>query len=128
VKSYYFETHLASPDGKFLFVRDTSGNAKLFPVAGGPPQDVAGWMPDDVWITWAKDGKQAYVFHDEQSSANVYRLDVTTGKRGFVAKLAPADTAGVTSISSVLYTPDGKAYAYSGTQELSELFIVDGVR
>ena len=128
VKSYYFETHLVSPDGKFLFARDTNGKAKLYPLAGGEPQDVAGLMPDDVWITWAKDGKEAYVFHDEKTSATVYRLDVTSGKRQLVAKLAPADTAGVTSISNVLYTPDGKAYAYSDTQELSELFIVGGLR
>jgi serine/threonine protein kinase len=128
VKSYYFETHLVSPDGKFLFVRDTSGKAKLYPLAGGEPRDVAGLMPDDVWITWAKDGKEAYVFHDEKTSATVYRLDVTSGKRQLVAKLAPADTAGVTSISNVAYTPDGKAYAYSDTQELSELFIVGGVK
>lgn len=127
VKSYYFETHLASPDGKFLFARDTNGKAKLYPVDGGEPSDVAGLMPDDVWITWTKNGREAYVFHDEKTSATVYRLNVTSGKREMVGKLAPADTAGVTSISNVLYTPDGKAYAYSDTQELSELFIVAGV-
>ena len=128
VKSYYFETHLVSPDGKFLVARDTNGKAKLYPLAGGAPQDVAGLMPDDVWITWSKDGKQAYVFHDEKTSATVYRLDLTTGKRQLVAKLAPADTAGVTSISNVLYTSDGKAYAYADTQELSELFMATGVK
>ena len=128
VKSYYFETHLVSPDGKFLFARDTSGKAKLYPVAGGEPQDLAGLMPEDVWMTWTKDGREAYVFHDEKTSATVYRLDVTSGKRQLVAKVAPVDPAGVTSISNVLYTPDGKAYAYSDTQELSELFIVAGVK
>jgi Tol biopolymer transport system component/predicted Ser/Thr protein kinase len=128
VKSYYFETHLVSPDGKLLFARDTSGKAKLYPLSGGDARNVAGWMPDDVWITWAKGGREAYVFHDEKTSATVYRLDVTSGKRETVGKLAPADTAGVTSISNVLYTPDGKAYAYSDTQELSELFLVGGVR
>jgi len=128
VKSYYFETHLVSPDGKFLFARDTSGKAKLYPVAGGEPQDLAGLMPEDVWMTWTKGGREAYVFHDEKTSATVYRLDVTSGKRQLVAKVAPVDPAGVTSISNVLYTPDGKAYAYSDTQELSELFIVAGVK
>jgi 6-phosphogluconolactonase (cycloisomerase 2 family) len=85
-------------------------------------------MPEDVWMTWTKDGREAYVFHDEKTSATVYRLDVTSGKRQLVAKVAPVDPAGVTSISNVLYTPDGKAYAYSDTQELSELFIVAGVK
>jgi serine/threonine protein kinase len=128
VKSYYFETHLASPDGKLLFARDTTGKAKLYPVAGGAAQDVAGLMADDVWITWAKDGREAYVFHDEKTSATVYRVDVTSGKREVVGKLAPADAAGVTSIASVLYTPDAKAYAYSDTQELSELFVAGGLK
>jgi predicted Ser/Thr protein kinase len=128
VKSYYFETHLVSPDGKFLFARDASGKAKLYPVAGGAAQDVVGLMSDDVWMTWAKDGREAYVFHDEKTSATVYRVDVTSGKREVAGKLAPADAAGVTSIASVLYTPDGKAYAYSDTQELSELFIVGGLK
>jgi eukaryotic-like serine/threonine-protein kinase len=128
VKSYYFETHLVSADGKFLFARDTSGKAKLYPVAGGEPQDLTGLMPEDVWMTWTKDGRAAYVFHDEKTSATVYRLDVSSGKRQLVAKVAPVDPAGVTSISNVLYTPDGKAYAYSDTQELSELFVVAGVK
>jgi serine/threonine protein kinase len=128
VRSYYFETHLVSPDGKFLFARDTSGKAKLYPVAGGQPKDVAGWLPEDVWITWTKDGKEAYIFDDEKTSATVYRLDLTTGKRQLVRKLSPADTSGVTSISNVLYTPDGKSYAYSDTQELSELFIVANLK
>ena len=72
--------------------------------------------------------QEAYVFHDEKTSATVYRLDVTSGKRQFVAKLAPTDPSGVTSVSNVLYTPDGKACAYSDTQELSELFLAVGVR
>lgn len=66
--------------------------------------------------------------HDEKTSATVCRLNVASGKREVVGKLGPADSAGVTSIANVLYTPDGKAYAYSDTQELSELFIAGRVK
>jgi eukaryotic-like serine/threonine-protein kinase len=128
VKSNYVETRVASPDGKYLFARDTGGKGMLYPVGGGEAREVAGWMPEDVWITWTNDGKGAYVFHDEKTFATVYRLDMTTGKRQEVEKLAPADPSGVTSITNVAYTPDGKAYAYSDTQELSELYLVEGVR
>ena len=55
-------------------------------------------------------------------------MDVSSGKPEFVGKLAPTDPSGVASISNVLYTPDWKGYAYSDTQELSELFLVAGVR
>lgn len=42
--------------------------------------------------------------------------------------LAPNDSAGVTAIVNVRITPDGKSYAYSFDRELSDLFLVDGVR
>jgi hypothetical protein len=50
--SYYFETHLVSLDGKFSVARNTSGKAKLYPSSGREARDMAGWTPNDVWITW----------------------------------------------------------------------------
>jgi hypothetical protein len=41
---------------------------------------------------------------------------------------APNDPAGVTAIICVRMTADGKAYAYSFSRELSDLFLVEGVR
>jgi eukaryotic-like serine/threonine-protein kinase len=124
VRSLYFETHLVSPDGKWIFARDTSGKPRLYPLDGGATRDVAGLEPTDVWIRWDASGREAYVYKDEKTSATVYRLDVNSGKREEVGKLAPADVAGVTSISNVAYTADGKTYAYSEMEELSELFVV----
>jgi hypothetical protein len=42
--------------------------------------------------------------------------------------LAPSDPAGVTAVLNVRMTADGKAYAYSFDRELSDLFLVEGVR
>jgi hypothetical protein len=99
-----------------------------YPVAGGEFQSLPGWLPEDIWITWSADGRSAYIYHDEKTSAAVYRLDVATGKRQLVATLAPGDPAGVSSIYSVRMTPDGKSSAYSFTRDLSDLFLVEGVR
>jgi hypothetical protein len=68
------------------------------------------------------------VFHDEKISGPVYRLDVATGKRQLIATLAPGDPAGVTSILNVRVTSDGKSSGYSYFRELSDLFLVEGVR
>jgi hypothetical protein len=68
------------------------------------------------------------VFHDEKTSAPVYRLDVASGKRELVTTLSPTDLAGVTAIQNVRFTPDGKSYAYSFSRELSDLFLVENVR
>jgi serine/threonine protein kinase len=122
------ETHLVSPDGKYFFARDADGKAMLYPVVSGDAKPVVGWMPEDIWITWATDGKSAFVYRDERTSAPVYRLDVTSGKRELVRTLEVGDPAGLTAIPNVRFTPDGKAYAYSYSRELSDLFLVQGVK
>jgi eukaryotic-like serine/threonine-protein kinase len=124
----HFESGLVSPDGKFVFARDLTGKAKLYPIAGGEPTAVPGWLAEDMWVAWSSDGRSAFVYHDDKTTAAVYRLDISTGKRQLVATLGPGDPAGVTSISEVRLTPDGKAYAYSYRRELSDLFLVEGVR
>jgi eukaryotic-like serine/threonine-protein kinase len=128
VKQGYSETHLVSPDGKFIFARDAEGKGTLYPVDGGDARAVPGWQPEDIWITWTTDGKSAYVYRDEKSSAPVYRLDLATGKRELVTTITVADPAGVTSMQTVRMTPDGKSYAYSYAREQSDLFIVEGLR
>ncbi len=128
VRTHYFESHLVSPDGKLMFARDLSGKGVLYPIAGGDSRLLPGWQPEDLWITWSTGGRSAYVYQDDKTSAPVYRIDLATGKRELVTTLAPSDSDGVTSIVSVRMTADGKTYAYSFTRELSDLFIVTGVR
>jgi eukaryotic-like serine/threonine-protein kinase len=122
VRAGYWEGRTVSPDGKYIFARDPEGTAKLYPLDGGSPKEIAGWKPDDVWACWMKEPGIAYVYQDNATSAQVYRLDVNTGSRQPVSTLTPNDPAGVTAIISVLFTPDGKSYAYSYIRELSELF------
>ena len=128
MKASIFESHLVSPDGKFIFARDTDGNGRAYPIGGGESRTLPGWLPEDAWITWSADGRSAYVYHNEKTVAPVYRLDVATGKRQLITTLAPSDPAGVTSVLKVRMTPDGKSYAYSFYRELSDLFLVEGVR
>ena len=128
MKRPYSESHTISPDGKFVFARDISGKATLYPLAGGESHALPGWLPEDIWITWSADGRSAYVFHDDKTSAPVYRLDVARGSRALVATLGPHDSAGVTGFISVILTPDGKSYSYSHNRNLSDLFLVEGMR
>jgi WD40-like Beta Propeller Repeat len=111
-----------------MFARDLAGRGTLYPISGGEPRTVPGWQPDDIWIRWSADGRAAYVYHDEKTSATVFRLDVGTGKRERFATLAPGDPAGVTSIHRLRMTADGKNFAYSYFREQSDLFLVQGAR
>jgi hypothetical protein len=56
------------------------------------------------------------------------RLEYETGKRELVREIAPTDRAGVVSSFGIKVTPDGKAYAYSTTQMLHELHLVEGLK
>jgi eukaryotic-like serine/threonine-protein kinase len=124
----HFESHVASPDGKWIFAHDLSGQGTLYPIDGGSPHAIPGCQADDIWIRWSADAKSGYVYHDEKKSAPVFRIDVSSGKRDKVWTLTPGDPAGVTSIYRVRLSADGKTYAYSYVRELSDLFQVEGVR
>jgi len=128
VKRNHFEGHYLSPDGRTFFSRDLSERGGLYSIAGGEPRLIPGWLPEDIWVAWAADGRSIYVYHDDKTSAPLYRLELTTGKRELITTLAPSDAAGVTTIVNVRMTADGKTYGYSFSRELSDLFLVDGVR
>jgi len=40
----------------------------------------------------------------------------------------PVDPAGVERISNVVVTPDGKFYAYTYARQLTDLFVVEGLK
>lgn len=128
VKANSIESNLVSPDGKFVFARDLSGKGWLYPVAGGTTRPIPGMTSQDTWTNWSRDGRSAYVYQDRQMYADLYRLDLATGKRQLVKKLAPSDPAGLSAIAPVRITPDGKACAYSYDRALSELYVVEGVK
>ena len=128
VKPNYIESDLVSPDGKAVFARDLNGKGWLYPLAGGQPRAALGLAPEDMWVNWSSDGRSAYVYQDDKTHAQVFRLDLSTGKRQMVRVLGPADTAGLTSISPVRIAPDGKAYAYTYGRALSNLYVADGVK
>jgi eukaryotic-like serine/threonine-protein kinase len=128
IKRSHVEGDLVSPDGKLMFARDVNGKGMLYPLAGGDARLVPGWLPDDLWVNWTADGRSAYIYNDNKTNASVFKLDLTTGKREPLMTLALTDPAGVTAISNVRMTPDGKTYAYTFAREMSDLFLVEGVR
>ncbi len=58
----------------------------------------------------------------------VYRVDRRTGRRELWKEIMPSDPAGVPGITSLSITPDGRSYAYSYLQRLSELHVVEGLK
>jgi eukaryotic-like serine/threonine-protein kinase len=118
---------LVSPDGKLVVAVNSQRKFWLYSVDGGEPREFPGIKPREDAIRWSADGKSLFVANDDIPVA-VYRIEVSTGRRQLVYKLAPSDATGLWDIDPVLITPDGKSYVYSDYRILSDLYLASGVR
>jgi Tol biopolymer transport system component/tRNA A-37 threonylcarbamoyl transferase component Bud32 len=118
-----------SPDGHVVLVLQ-GDKLNLQPVDASPPRVLAGAdiRPGDAVIRWTADGNGIYLRRIEnETTANILRLELATGKTTLLHKLHAADPTG-TSIFSVSITPDGHSYGYSYQRELNTLYLVDGLK
>lgn len=117
-----------SPDSKFTAVRGPDRRLYLYPVEGGEPTAIPGLAADDVPVRFSADGHSLFVHREGELPRKVYRFDLTTGRKELWKELMPADAAGLSGISRVVVTPDGRAYAYSYFRVLSYLQLVEGLK
>jgi dipeptidyl aminopeptidase/acylaminoacyl peptidase len=119
---------IVSPDGALLLVQGGRGEYQIYPSAGGDPRPVSSLAPDDVVARWSADGRGFLTNRWSEVPARLERVDLATGRRELVHRLAPPDLAGVVRIQNVTLAGDEKVYAYSAIQRRSDLFQVDGAR
>jgi hypothetical protein len=117
-----------SPDGRSVVV-EMEGGFWLYPAEGGERRLVPGLVgfAGFVWRNWSEDGRSIYLWNNMELPFRVFRLDVTTGRREAVKTIAPQDPVGIFD-ADLMITPDGKSYAYNCSRDLSDLFLVTGVR
>jgi len=116
-----------SPDGKLLVAVDPDRKFWLYPVDGGPHRALSGIEAGEQAIRWSVDGKYLFVVSGG-IPVRVYRVEVMTGHRQLVYRLAPSDAAGLWNVDPVLLTADGKSYVYSDSRILSDLYVASGLR
>ncbi len=120
--------HAVSPDGKWVYARDGAKNQwVLLPVDGGAMRPLAGVPPDGAPMQWTADGKALFVAQ-EGNPARIFRLELAGGKPRPWSELTPADPAGVEGLGPIHITPDGKTYVYSLYRDLTDLYLVKGLK
>jgi dipeptidyl aminopeptidase/acylaminoacyl peptidase len=117
-----------TPDAKFAVVSGPDRRLYLYPLAGGEPTPLAGLSTADRPVRFSSDGRILFVQSVVGVPSHVYRYDVASGKKEPWKELAPADAAGLNTVSRFVTTPDGKTYAYSYLRVLSYLQLVEGLK
>jgi DNA-binding winged helix-turn-helix (wHTH) protein/Tol biopolymer transport system component len=117
-----------SPDGKLIAGNGLAGGGRwLYPIDGGQPRPIPGLQVGEAFA-WTSDPRWLYVYQWKQSPVKVYRLNILTGQRQFFREITPPDVAGLHDISHIYFSSDARAYVYSYTRLLSELYLVKGLK
>jgi eukaryotic-like serine/threonine-protein kinase len=118
-----------SPDGRRIAALDEFGPSRtlwLLAVDGGPPRKL-GLFPHDSLVGWNQDNEHLF-FYRPEVPARVFQVELGSGKSEPWKELKPEDLAGVLWVRPVRVAPNGRAWAYSYTRVLSELYIAKGLR
>jgi Tol biopolymer transport system component len=126
-----------SPDGKWVAATGPGAgtgrgpNVWLYPIEGGERRKLPGVTQVAVPIRWSADGAAVLVAEPDRTTkivtTKIVRVDVATGQRIVVRELVPADPLARAG-PLVVMTPDEKTYAYTCRRQLSELYLVEGLR
>jgi dipeptidyl aminopeptidase/acylaminoacyl peptidase len=120
-----------SPDGRSYTARPPGARAPyaLYPIDGGEPHSIPGLEIDDEPFVWSEDGRSLFVqIGTGRNPTRVEKLDVHTGRRQPWLELSPPDRAGVLYLGSAMVSPNGRHYTYFYPRDLSDLYLVEGLR
>ena len=99
----------------------------LYPTDGGAPKPLPGIGATDRIIQWSADGSAIFAFTRGDLPSKIFRIDVASGERKLWKELSPSDPTGVEGLTAVRMSRDENSYAYSYSQRLNDLYVVEGL-
>lgn len=115
-----------SPDGAWLAAVDASGNLRVFAATGDAQTVVPGAFPGQLVVGWDASGAALYL-RSVSLPVQVSRVDVKTGATvPHLTVPARGTLPGLISVWTMAISADGSAYAYSYSEALSRLYLVEG--
>jgi serine/threonine protein kinase/Tol biopolymer transport system component len=114
-------------DGKEVIARQ-GDLLTFYPIGGGQPRSVKARVPDVILPMSGQTGRSLIAAERQEVPLKLYHYDTMTGERKPWRDLVPADRAGVYIVHLFDVTPDARWYAYSYVRDLSDLYLVEGLR
>jgi prolyl oligopeptidase PreP (S9A serine peptidase family) len=110
-------------------VTESPEGVALTPLGGGPSRTIPGLKPEDRAMRFASDGRSLFLrTTTRQFPAQVFRLDLSTGRREIWKELVPGDPAGITSLSPAAISEDGQTVLFGYGRYLAALNLAEGLR
>jgi eukaryotic-like serine/threonine-protein kinase len=117
-----------SPDGRLIAANGPDSKIAIYPVDGGDPRPLAGVETGESPIVWSSDGRSLFAYKRNETPAQVFKIEIATGRRELWKTIAPADRSGLVGIPNIVMTPDARSYAYSYLRILTNLEMAEGLR
>ena len=114
-------------DGKEVITRQ-GDNVVFYPLGGGPSRSVKAKIPDLTFPDSGPTGRYVIGAEKQEVPLVLYRYDTETGAKTLWKELVPSDRAGVFVANVFDITPDARWYAYSYVRDLSDVYLVEGLR
>jgi hypothetical protein len=114
-------------DGQKVAGRNAAGEAVVFNRETQKVQLIRGIGPQDRIEKWTKDGQALLVTTATPWEAQMYRVEVPSGKKTLLQKVELNDKAGSIFNVRAYYVEDSKTYVYNTRRVLGSLYVVEGL-
>jgi len=118
-----------SPDGRSTVVSGPDGKVGIWSLESGDFHPIPGLDSNYLVIGWTEDSESVYaVSRQRVKTAQIYRVNLQTGKMEPWKTLGEEAGTGVVAIGNPQLSSDGTAYAYVYSRILSEAYLVTGLK
>jgi serine/threonine protein kinase/Tol biopolymer transport system component len=117
-----------SPDGARVVAVRPGGVPALYPLAGGDPVPIPGLGELDVPLCFTPDGRELFVARYDETPPRVEKVEIASGRTHPWAGMRRGTPSGLAGQYRILVNPEGSAYAYSYTRQISDLYLATGVK
>jgi eukaryotic-like serine/threonine-protein kinase len=114
-------------DGKRIVGRNAAGETVVFEMDTQKIQVVPGVDASEVLQSWTEDGQGLFVYSATPWQAQVFRIEVATGKRTLLQTVEPRDKAGSVIPLRLAYAERSKTCVYGDARVLGTLYVVEGL-
>jgi serine/threonine protein kinase/Tol biopolymer transport system component len=114
-------------DGMRIVGIKASGEAVIFDTSTQKLQAIPGIGPGESVQGWTDDGQAVLLTASTPWEAQIYRVEVGSGKRNLLQKFELEDKAGSSLNIRALYKERSKTYVYNVRRILSNLYVVEGL-